>query len=358
MRILHAAFMGNYLPGIFNQMEWESQGAAELGLMHDVVLFCHDGVKKESKILKKVSLPNNRLLAYIILRFKFYWWLFGVVGKYDKVLVRYSPANIIQGFFSLFWNNVYTVHHTFEEDELKSMGGVESKLLVLLEKINVWITLSRVSGIIAVTNEIAKYEVARSNYRQKSIIYPNGYGKLPSLQVSSSSGKDIQIVFVASMFVGWQGLDRLIKSVHASNTSGFCIHLVGKIYEPERKKIEGDHRFVIHGVQDIIYLDALYRRADIGIATFGLDRKGMKQACTLKVREYLAYGLPVYIGHEDSGFDDNFPYVQQGDAEIEEILLFAKKSKEWCPEKIQLSAETIMSKSILLAKLHEELTDK
>jgi hypothetical protein len=42
------------------------------------------------------------------------------------------------------------------------------------------------------------------------------------------------------------------------------------------------------------------QRATIAIGTLGLYRKKMDEACPLKVREYLAFGLPVLAGYEDT----------------------------------------------------------
>jgi len=43
-------------------------------------------------------------------------------------------------------------------------------------------------------------------------------------------------------------------------------------------------------------------RADVAVGTLALYRKQMQEACALKVRRYLAYGLPVILGHVDTDF--------------------------------------------------------
>jgi hypothetical protein len=49
------------------------------------------------------------------------------------------------------------------------------------------------------------------------------------------------------------------------------------------------------------YRDVL-ARCDLGLGTLALYRKGMREASPLKVREYLAYGLPTVIGYDDTDF--------------------------------------------------------
>ncbi|WP_198264123.1 hypothetical protein [sulfur-oxidizing endosymbiont of Gigantopelta aegis] len=42
---------------------------------------------------------------------------------------------------------------------------------------------------------------------------------------------------------------------------------------------------------------------NIAIGTLSLHKKNMKEASALKVREYVAYGLPVILGYIDSDLD-------------------------------------------------------
>ena len=50
---------------------------------------------------------------------------------------------------------------------------------------------------------------------------------------------------------------------------------------------------------------------DAGISCFYLKKKSMKKANTLKVKEYLAYGLPVISGHYDESLPKNFIYYKK-----------------------------------------------
>ena len=53
----------------------------------------------------------------------------------------------------------------------------------------------------------------------------------------------------------------------------------------------------------------LLDRADVGLGTLALHRKGMAEASALKMREYLAVGLPVIYGNEDRDVDPLEPWV-------------------------------------------------
>lgn len=49
--------------------------------------------------------------------------------------------------------------------------------------------------------------------------------------------------------------------------------------------------------------------AHIAIGTLGLHRKSMNEASPLKVRHYLALGLPVISAHTDTDFNRGAPFL-------------------------------------------------
>jgi hypothetical protein len=57
--------------------------------------------------------------------------------------------------------------------------------------------------------------------------------------------------------------------------------------------------------------EALFKNADVAIGSLGLHVLSMDEACPLKVREYLAYGIPVIIGYRDTDFPNGAPFLLQ-----------------------------------------------
>lgn len=80
----------------------------------------------------------------------------------------------------------------------------------------------------------------------------------------------------------------------------------------------------------------------------------MLEACTLKVREYLAFVLPVYPGHCDV-FPQNFPYFRMGDACVDSIIEYAKQCAEVDRESVSFLASKNIGKKSLLMMLYSEL---
>ncbi|MFX8895379.1 glycosyltransferase family 1 protein, partial [Acinetobacter baumannii] len=79
----------------------------------------------------------------------------------------------------------------------------------------------------------------------------------------------------------------------------FILHIVGDVSVEDELLAKKDSRVILHGPLTNIEISQLMSKMWIGLASFGLFRKRMKEACTLKVREYLNYGLPIYSGHKD-----------------------------------------------------------
>src|SRR5207249_2857500 len=65
----------------------------------------------------------------------------------------------------------------------------------------------------------------------------------------------------------------------------------------------------VHGVLDRAQLHRLLAQVDVGVGTLALHRKGLEEASALKVREYLALGLPVVLGNADTDFPDGADFL-------------------------------------------------
>jgi glycosyltransferase involved in cell wall biosynthesis len=145
-------------------------------------------------------------------------------------------------------------------------------------------------------------------------------------------------------------LDLLIDALKNSNEL-FELHIVGGGYQQFAEACAGDERFIFHGMRDRDYCQRIFAQCDIGIGTLALERKGMKEACPLKVREYLASGLPVYAGHQDGALPDDFPFYKKGTLEVEAILNYAKKCRQVSREEIRKQATLYIDKKQLMLYL-------
>ena len=92
------------------------------------------------------------------------------------------------------------------------------------------------------------------------------------------------------------------------------IHLIGQLSFEQMKLVklyqQGRVRFVEHGLMSESGYRPILARCDFGLTSLALERKGIREASTLKVREMLAMGLAIYSGHYDIALDQRQPFVR------------------------------------------------
>lgn len=361
LRVLHSAALLRPPSGICTQMDWEQEAAKELGLNWRVQMFCPQGTRGGFKAMlfdektncNELESKAGALKSWLKLRRNYLTWLLSQQSEVDVFLLRHYVHDPFQvHFVRVCKKPVFLVHHTLEVPELELPGNLPSLIRAKLES---WIgprAIRKARGVIGVTPEIVDYELNRSGVnKERGIVYPNGV-LCRDLELADKRGKDIpEMLFVAN-FAPWHGLDRLLTAM-AESKEQFLLHLVGKI--PENSfPLAQDPRIRIHGALNHEKIAILSQQCWIGLASFALDRKNMKQACPLKTREYLMLGLPVYGDYQDI-FPQNAPYFQTGDENIENILNFAEKTRGFEKKQIANLAQPFIDKKHLLAKLFNSI---
>jgi glycosyltransferase involved in cell wall biosynthesis len=354
MKILHVAQTRTPALGIYHQMLQEQAAAIALGIPWTSCLY--STCEETSPINVRIENTTNR---YLSSKFSYYKWLSKEANKYDLVLLRYLGGDALQWLFLKHCKTqVMTVHHTLEVPEIEANDDIRSKAKAHLEKKIAPRQFTLGKGIVAVTQEILDYECSRaSNKIENKFIYPNGIEYPDDFSLQDQRGDVIpEILFVANHFSPWHGLDLLIRSTQTSRVP-FKLHLIGEITQDQRESIGLDRRYIIHGRRTIAEISALVPRCWIGLSSFALYRKKMTQACTLKVREYLRYGIPVYSGHRDV-FDNQVEFYRCGECDIDSIIQFAHKVRSLSRKEVSEKARTYIDKSILLKRLYAEFQNK
>lgn len=350
MKYVHAAVSMNPLPGVVRQMEDEATVARELGLAWRVMLTSGEGRSPGS--------TWSRLVRYVVLRTRFYLGLIRLARHGHVILLRYSPGDPFFYLASFFLGRFFTVHHTLEEAELASSVSRLAQVQLWLERTLGRRALARASGRICVTQEIAHHEAARLDGQviQQTLIYPNGilYPANTDDLPADDRGEQPEILFVASYFFDWHGLDLLLDSM-PQQAPDALLHVVGDVPEPLLARARAVSQVRLHGLLDAHALQTLASRCWLGLSSFGLARKGMHEACTLKVREYLRAGLAVYAGHADSALPAQFAGFRQGPADWKAIVDHACAMRDTQRATLAAQARPFLDKKVLLARLHGEL---
>ena len=145
-------------------------------------------------------------------------------------------------------------------------------------------------------------------YGIPAIQFVNGID-VDSIQVRRQSGTDtIKLIAVAAM-CNFHGYDRLIEGLHQYYVKGgtrrIDIHFVGGKEAPGNELMRYKELCEKYHLQQYITfygekmgneLDEIYDKCNLAVASLGMYRIGYKTANSLKVREYIAKGLPIVTG--------------------------------------------------------------
>ena len=111
----------------------------------------------------------------------------------------------------------------------------------------------------------------------------------------------------------WTGVDRMLRSLLAYRGSmAFHLHCVGTVASSVKRlaaQVPKPHRVVFHGDLSRPDVANLATHCHLGVGSLGLHRLGLGDGSTLKVREYMAMGLPFVLGYRDVDLTDRYPYA-------------------------------------------------
>ncbi|WP_214084066.1 glycosyltransferase [Methanoculleus sp.] len=258
-------------------------------------------------------------------------------------------------------------HQTIEPSEYRLKG----KYWYLLSDFLFGDAIRRYTdATVGVTDEITQYEVSRSgNYKKPHITIGNGFdvASAPVRRPVAYNDGDLHLLCVANVN-RWHGLDRLLQGLATHNgTQGIVLHITGEGPElPHLQKLAGglgiSDQVVFHGFRTGEALDALFDQCHIAVGSLGIHRIGLREASTLKVREYCARGIPFIYGISDPDFPTDYPYTlhlpaDESPIEIERVLAFSKEIYADLdhPQKMRRYAEEHLDWSVKMRRLKEFL---
>lgn len=159
-------------------------------------------------------------------------------------------------------------------------------------------------GMVFVTREIVD---RFSQYEKPSLVVGNGIDLFQYPQLPAPKNPNPRLVFMGSPGALWHGVDKILWL--APHFVQWQFDLIG--VGPADLNVELPPNVSAHGPLNRAQYKELMARADAAIGTLALHRKQMNEASPLKVREYLAYGLPTIIGYRDTDFPRPVPYLLQ-----------------------------------------------
>lgn len=233
--------------------------------------------------------------------------------KYDIILMRYPIAD----FFLWRWmarigskHKIVFEHNTMELRELsiRATNSFYYKYSRWSEMLFGASVRKMASGFVGVTDEITREQLQRAGILLPNKTVSNGID-VSALSIRNGeffTGKELNLIVLAGSEAPWHGIDILLNSLE--KYKGDCIvnvYLAGKVSESIQERVR--HLSTVFCLPTLYgdELNQVINRCHIGIGTLGIDTSFMKEACTLKVREYWARGLPFVIGYTDTDLKNN-----------------------------------------------------
>ena len=129
----------------------------------------------------------------------------------------------------------------------------------------------------------------------------------------------IDLIAVAAVH-SYHGYDRVItalgKYYQAGGKEKIKLHIVGEGKELENydelaAKYHISKQVILYGAKAGKELDDIYNVADIALGAFAAYRIGITNSSSLKIREYLAKGLPVIVGCKEDALQVGYQYFME-----------------------------------------------
>ena len=265
---------------------------------------------------KQLILPGKSIYKKLKSRLGFYKFICSEIIKNNEkiVLIRVSSLDILllPIIYKMNYKNVKVilVYHTIFDNKILMLSKAYHQICH-------WYCF----GIAAPTQEILNFY--KSNLNLKSYLVPNGVlmdGK-KQIDLKIYEGDSLNLVFLASSHQSWHGLENLIKTLDARKNLLVKLHIIGRLNGENKENV------IFYGHKEGEELTSLLALMDIGIGSFPPKDFPLQETSSLKHREYLRHGLPVFTGVYDILTDINPTYFRVDELKIEKILKFALEVK-------------------------------
>jgi hypothetical protein len=163
--------------------------------------------------------------------------------------------------------------------------------------------LGRAAGLVFVTGELANSR-SFARFRRPGRVVANGIDLSAHPPFPVPSNELPHLIFVGHPRSPWHGVEHVLEM--ATLFPHWHFDLIG----PSRAELaNAPANVVVHGVLKPVEVATIMAHADVAIGTLALYREGLHEASPLKVREYLARGIPTIIGYKDTDFPDQVSFL-------------------------------------------------
>jgi hypothetical protein len=218
--------------------------------------------------------------------------------------------------------------------EIQSLVGQELKLrsrfkywaFIILKKV----IYSRVSGAVFVTNELMTRNEFHLDPQIPRVTVGNGIDLSRIERLPPPNQLKPALFFVGTPNQPWHGIEQLIE--FGISNPDIDIHIVGELTETSQPNL-----FFYGNLQRESY-KTIASKCIAGVGTLNLALKNMEEASPLKVREYLALGLPVISRYKDTDLDASEDFILELPSNSRPLTGFSKEIRvfldEWSEKRV------------------------
>lgn len=262
---------------------------------------------------------------------------YGKVEKFDVIYSRFLPWTFYLNFLSTISPIIYEINGDyFTEARNKSLSKY------LYTRLSMPFMYLSSSGAVFVSKELeAKY----GSSFLKTVTIGNGIDDQLFMEpVKNHILSRIQLVFTGSSELNWDTLAQL--QIFMKNKFQYHLHVIG---------CDGssNENITFHGRVTRSENIEIIKSADIAISTLNFYARGIHEGSPLKSREYLALGLPIITGYEDTDLKGkDFSFVLRIPNQPNSLLLnekvvtdFITKARNFDKKKIREDVRNLLSYS-------------
>jgi hypothetical protein len=264
-------------------------------------------------------------------------------NEYTYVVIRYPNASRkIVEILKMYPGKIIFEHNTLELNELlfnikvltirdvfyllkEGNGRLWNEYLkpYFFEKRYGATVLSLVKAGLCISNTVASFEKEKYSPYQV-LVQGNGIdlSEVPVLNNDLDSAS-LRMLFISGSANRWHGVDRLLEGMMTyDGEKEIVLHLVGRVHHSvleQIKNIPPPHKVEFYGVKNRSEILEIAEQCNLGVGSFALHRLGLVEGSTLKVREYMAMGLPFVLGYDDIDIPSVYPYALNISANYEPV---------------------------------------
>lgn len=164
--------------------------------------------------------------------------------------------------------------------------------------------LSRAAGLVYVSYEIT-HQPHYTAFRRPHTVIGNGITLGDTRALSAPANQQPRLVFIGHARQTWHGVDKILHLAALRPKWQFDLVGISAHDSPGTAPVN----VTLHGHLDRETYEHILEGADCAVGSLALHRNHMEEASPLKVREYLAYGLPVIISYLDTDFPSGAEFM-------------------------------------------------